>query len=183
MNENIKADLLLFTNAVLGRCPQECVVLCLIDVAILECGTMLANIGSLGKRADCGGGKQREIEGVLLDFCTFGVGTEAGEVRGGECCDAIADDDVRAALRRHTVSNDGCVRSQCEFIQVVTAGVIVMAASTEGLNLRPKEVRRGDSFELEGAGQFDGHSGVKRVGLPAAGQSKDRRVERHHVQH
>jgi hypothetical protein len=70
-----------------------------------------------------------------------------------------------------------------EVFQVVTAGVIVMAASTEGLNLRPKEVRRGDSFELEGAGQFDGHSGVKRVGLPAAGQSKDRRVERHHVQH
>jgi hypothetical protein len=80
MNENIKADPLLLTNAVLGGSPQEGIVLCLIDVAILECGTMLANIGSLGKRTDGGGGKQREVELLPLNVGAACVGADPGKV-------------------------------------------------------------------------------------------------------
>jgi hypothetical protein len=58
MNKNIKTDALLLTNAVLSGFAEKRIVLCLIDVAVLECRTMFANISGLWERADGGGGKQ-----------------------------------------------------------------------------------------------------------------------------
>ncbi len=58
-----------------------------------------------------------------------------------------------------------------------------MAASTEGFNLGTKQLRRGDGLELEAARQCDLYRSAKRVGIPAVGEPKNRRVERHHVPH
>ncbi len=58
-----------------------------------------------------------------------------------------------------------------------------MAASTEGFNLGAEKVRRGDGLELEAARQCDLYRSAKRVGIPAVGEPKNRRVERHHVPH